>query len=49
MGLLVLQWSAEYLQDETHLYIAVDVTDERQISKQENAWTQDGLELRIDG
>ena len=49
MGLLVLQWSAEYLQDETHLYIAVDVTDERQISKQENAWTQGGLELRIDG
>jgi hypothetical protein len=49
MGLLVLQCSAEYLQDETHLYIAVDVTDERQISKQENAWTQGGLELRIDG
>ena len=35
--------------DDTHLYVAVDVTDERQVYKQSSAWTQDGLEFRIDG
>ncbi|SVC85583.1 uncharacterized protein METZ01_LOCUS338437, partial [marine metagenome] len=30
------------------LSAAIDVTDKRQIYKQSSAWTQDGLELRID-
>ncbi|MFP6590349.1 MAG: metallophosphoesterase [Candidatus Latescibacterota bacterium] len=41
-------WRFSVEMDDTHLYVAVDVTDERQIYKQSSAWTQDGLELRID-
>jgi hypothetical protein len=41
-------WRFSVEMDDTHLYVAVDVTDERQIYKQSSVWTQDGLELRID-
>ena len=42
-------WRFSLEMDDTHLYVAVDVTDERQVYKQSSAWTQDGLEFRIDG
>ena len=41
------RFGVEY--DDDNLYVAVDVTDERRIYLGGYAWSQDGLELRVDG
>ncbi|MBT3345961.1 MAG: hypothetical protein HN712_15050 [Gemmatimonadetes bacterium] len=41
-------WRFAVQMDDNNLYIAVEVTDEQQIYLQKNAWSQDGLELRLD-
>ncbi len=41
------RFGVEY--DDENLYVAVEVTDERRIYLGANAWSQDGLELRVDG
>ena len=41
------RFGVEY--DDDNLYVAVEVTDDRRIYLGANAWSQDGLELRVDG
>ena len=41
------RFGVEY--DDDNLYVAVEVTDDRRIYLGGNAWSQDGLELRVDG
>ena len=42
-----LRFAVEY--DDDRLYIAVDVTDDRKIYQRAVAWSQDGIEVRLDG
>ena len=41
------RFAVEY--DDDKLYVAVDVTDERKVYLRSNPWTQDGIEVRVDG
>ena len=49
MGPADCSWRFGVEIDDEYLYIAVDVTDERQIYLGAVAWAQDGIEVRVDG
>jgi hypothetical protein len=42
-------WRFGVLVGEKHLYLGIEVTDDRPVYLQEVAWQQDGIEVRVDG
>jgi len=42
-------WRFGVLIGEKHLYLGIEVTDDRPVYLQEVAWQQDGIEVRVDG
>lgn len=49
MGPEDCSWRFAVEYDDDRLYIAVDVTDDRKIYQRAVAWSQDGIEVRLDG